>query len=295
MAPVKHLNDKIIFMTGATSGFGKVAAWEMARKGATVITTYRNQEKADALLADYQQRYPEGAGTIRFVKCDLNSLESVDDACREVKNKYPRLDMILNNAGIMNMHYKESSDGIEQTLQINLLAPALIIHNLSGMLEDAADPRIINTASGLHQGVIQFQDPEFKKDFKGMESYRQSKLGIILLGRYMSTEKAHSKIKIFTQHPGIIRTELGRDFNFFFRAVFWLMGKSLNKGAETLLHLVESPLENLDPGEYYANKQIATTTPESHDLKMAEKLLKMIKGYLKPYINESSIIFDTNE
>jgi hypothetical protein len=105
-----------------------------------------------------------------------------------------------------------------------------------------------------------------------MEAYRQSKLGIILLGRYMSVEKAHLGVKFFSQHPGVIRTELGRDFNFFYRAVFWLIGKSLKKGAETLLHLVESPIENLEPGAYYANKKVTTTTPESHDHHISKNL-----------------------
>jgi NAD(P)-dependent dehydrogenase (short-subunit alcohol dehydrogenase family) len=295
MASVNNLTDKIIFMTGATSGFGKVAAWETARKGATVITTYRNEEKAAALLTDYKQQYPGGKGTIQFVHCDLNSLNSINKACLEVKKEYNRLDMILNNAGIMNMNFKESSDGIEQTFQVNLLAPSLIIHLLSDMMKDAPDPRIINTSSGLHQGVIQFDDPEFRNKFNGMKAYRQSKLGLILLGRYMSAGKTQSNIHFFSQHPGLIRTELGRDFNFFARSIFWLMGKSPKKGAETLLHLVESPMENLEPGAYYANKKVDSITPESHDLDMAEKLLLMIRDYLKSYIKESSILFDKNE
>ncbi len=286
------LQGKKIFMTGSTSGFGKVAAWEMANNGASILTTFRNQEKADALLDDFKRQYPNAAGSIDFVKCDLNAFDSINKACKEVREKIDGLDMILNNAGIMNSKFKESADGIEQTLHVNLLAPALLLHNLSDLLKRSEEPKIINTSSALHQGVIRFDDPEFKKGFKGMDAYRQSKLGIILLGKFLSGEKAHSNIHVYSQHPGVIRTELGREFNFLMRGIFWLMGKSPEKGAETLLHLVESPAESLENGEYYADKKVTSTTPESHDLKMAENLMSLIKQYLKDHINKPSILFD---
>lgn len=290
----ENLKGKNVFMTGSTSGFGKIAAWEMAQKGANVITTFRSREKADMLLADYEKNYPKGPGSIEFVQCDLNSLKSISEACEEIKRKYDGLDMIVNNAGVMNLKFRESQDGIEQTLQVNLLAPTLFIHELSALLDGADDPRIINTASALHQGVIQFDDPEFRNNFRGMDAYRQSKLGLILLGRHMSIQKAHLNVKVFSVHPGVIRTELGRDFNFFIRGIFWLMGKGIKKGAETLLHLVESPIENLVPGEYYANKKVASSTPESHDLKMAEGLMPVLQKYLQPHLKGSSILFDNN-
>ncbi|KAA3639262.1 MAG: SDR family NAD(P)-dependent oxidoreductase [Bacteroidetes bacterium] len=289
---MNNLNGKKIFMTGSTSGFGKVAALEMANNGASVLTTFRNQEKADALLNDFKRQYPNAAGSIDFVQCDLNAFDSINKACTEVGEKINGLDMIVNNAGIMNPKFKESADGIEQTLHVNLLAPALILHNLSDLLKGSEEPKIINTASALHQGVIRFDDPEFKKGFKSMDAYRQSKLGIILLGRLLSVEKAHANINVYSLHPGVIRTEISRDFNFLMRGIFWLMGKSPEKGAETLLHLVENPADSLEAGEYYTNKKVSSTTPESHDLKMAEQMMAMIKEYLKGHINKPSFLFD---
>lgn len=286
------LNGKKIFMTGSTSGFGKVAALAIANRGANVLTTFRNQEKADGLLNDFKKQYPNAAGSIDFVECDLNAFDSINRACAEVRGRFNSLDMIVNNAGLMNTKFKESADGIEQTLHVNLLAPTLLLHNLSDLLKNAEEPKIINTASALHQGVIRFDDPEFKKKFKGMDAYRQSKLGLILMGRLLSVEKSNFNINVYSHHPGLIRTEIARDFNFFMKGIFWLLGKSPEKGAETLLHLVENPAASLETGEYYTDKKVSSTTPQSHDLKMAEQMMAMIKEYLKDYINNPSYLFD---
>ena len=281
------LKNKIIFMTGATSGFVKVAACHMASQGALVVATSRNQEKGHELLASYLKNYPDGKGQIDLIKCDLDSFESIVSACHEVQKKYDRLDMIINNAGVMNFNFRASANDIEQTFQINLLAPVLIIHLLSGMLEQSPEPKIINTASALHQGIIHFEDLESRKKFTGFDAYRQSKLGIILISRYL----AEKNINIYSQHPGLVKTELGRDFNRLAKAIFRLMGKSPKKGARTLLNLVETPVKDLTSGEYYADCKIKKITEESYDLAVAEKLLETTRSYLSPYLTEPSFIF----
>ena len=280
-------------MTGATSGLGKVAACHIANQGAKVIATIRNTQKGENLLSHYKSTFPEGVGSIEFVECNLDSFESITKACNEVKAKTDQLDMIINNAGIMNFEFKESKDGIEETFHVNLLAPILMLHYLGGLLEGSKSAKIINTASGLHQGIINFDDIEFRENkFSSFKVYRQSKLGLIQLGRLLSEKLSKKGISIYSQHPGMVKTELGRDAGSFSKLVFWLMGKSPEKGAQTLLHLVNTPTGNLTSGEYYANNKVTKITEESNDLEMAAKLLGVTRQYLSAHLNGSSLIFE---
>ncbi|MCP4438185.1 MAG: SDR family NAD(P)-dependent oxidoreductase [Aureispira sp.] len=289
------MKDRIVFMTGATSGLGKVAACHIANKGAKLIVLVRNTQKGKQLLVDYKKLYPEGKGAIELVEGNLNSFESIIRACQCIKDKYAHLDMIINNAGIMNFSLTETVDGIEETLQVNLLAPILISHLLFDLLVKSKASKIINTASGLHQGIINFDNLEFKKGFSSFKSYRQSKLGLILLGRLLAKELESDKIKVYSQHPGMVRTELGRSAGWLSKAIFWLMGKSPEKGAQTLIYLAETVDASLVSGEYYANKKVTKITPESYDLNVAQQLLDVVQQYLEPYIKQSSPIFDIKE
>ena len=283
---------KHIFITGATSGLGKAAALHLASEGAVVIASSRNSEKGEILLEDYRKQYPKGKGRIELVECDLASFESINMACEEISESYDHLDMIINNAGIMNFDFKETKDKIEATWQINLLAPMLIAHLLMPKLEKALEPKIIFTTSGLHQGTIDFEDPEWrKKKFVGFKCYRQSKLGVILMTRLLAHALGEKEIGVYTQHPGLVDTNLSRSAGIVSKFIFNRMGTTPEKGAETLIYLAESSNEDLVSGEYYTKSHVAKITDESYDMDMAEKLLLLIKRYLKKYITETSLIF----
>ena len=286
------LNSKHIFMTGATSGLGKAAALRMAADGALIIAASRNSEKGEALLADYRTQFPEGKGRIELIECDLDSFSSIQMACEEILDSYDHLDIVINNAGLMNYEYKKTKDGLEETWQVNLLAPMLISHLLLPKLEKALESKIIFTTSGLHQGVIDVEDPEFKhKKFSSYKSYRQSKLGVILMTRLLAQRLDEKHIAVYTQHPGMVNTDLGRSAGWLSKKIFDWMGTSAEQGAETLIYLAETSSEDLVSGEYYTKKHVAKITNESYDMDMAEELLALIKKYLKKYITEASLIF----
>jgi NAD(P)-dependent dehydrogenase (short-subunit alcohol dehydrogenase family) len=285
-------NMKYIFITGATSGLGKAAALQLAAQGAVVIAASRNPKKGSVLLAEYRDKHPEGKGSIELIECDLGSMDSITMACEQVSESYDHLDMIINNAGIMNFERKETHDHIEATWQVNLLAPMLIAHLLVHKFKKALEPKLIFTTSGLHQGVIDFEDPEFKnKKFTSYKSYRQSKLGVILMTRLLAQHLSEEEIGVYTQHPGMVNSDLSRSAGTFSKFIFNQMGTTPEKGAETLLYLATTSNEDLISGEYYTKSHVAKITNESYDLEMAEKLLAFIKKYLKKYITETSLIF----
>ncbi len=289
------LKGKIIFMTGATSGLGRISALKAALNGATVIMMARDKHKGQALIEEFKSTHPNGIGKIETVEGNLNSFDSVNSACNEVLLKYPVIDMIVNNAGIMNFEYKPTADNIEETLQVNLLSPVLICHLLFPVLKKSVDPKIIFTSSELHQGVINFNNLEFKKSFSSFKVYQQSKLGVILICRLLSKPLKEYTIGIYSQHPGMARTNLGRSGGWFSRMIFYLMGKSPEKGSQTLSFLIETPNSQLTSGEYYANKKITPTTKEAYDMEVAKKLLKTIYTYLHPYVKSISPVFGRGE
>jgi NAD(P)-dependent dehydrogenase (short-subunit alcohol dehydrogenase family) len=277
--------SKTILFTGATSGLGRLAALKVAAEGAKVIVTYRDKNLGEKLKKDLHSLYPSAKGSIELLECNLSSLSSVHSACQQLKNTYETLDMIVNNAGTWNFEFSETEDGIENTLQVNLLAPMLIINQLREVLRKSDSPKIINTASALHQGSINFDNLEFRKNFSGFKAYRQSKLGIILISRYYQKKFENSGIHFYSQHPGLVDTGLVRKGGWLSKQFFKFFGKSPEKGAETLIHLILSSPTNLRDGEYFKNCKVSKTdTKESYNLKVAEKLDNVCLQYLDKYL-----------
>ena len=271
------MEQRIIFFTGGTSGLGKVAALELAEMGHKVYLAARSNQKAHEIIHHFEQQKPaDTSGELIFVFCDNNDLESVEKAIEIVTNRESKLDMLINNAGLWNNNFKESKDGIEQILQTNLIAPLILMEGFLPLLRKSDDARIINTASGLHQGTIQFDDIEYRNKFNSMSAYRQSKLGLILLTRLMHQEHGSEGIGFYAQHPGVVNTHLGRDLGWLGDQFFKLVGISPEKGAQTLLHLAKTDQKKLTSGEYYAKKKVKDITKESYNLTSAKRLRSLL-------------------
>jgi NAD(P)-dependent dehydrogenase (short-subunit alcohol dehydrogenase family) len=271
--------NKIVLITGATSGIGKQTALGLAKLGATIVFTTRNDlkgEKTRNELIELSQNK-----NIYILKCDLASFESIKNCCEEFKSKYDKLHVLINNAGVWDFKRRTSKDGIENIFATNYLAPFLMTHLLLDILKKSAPSRIINITSGMHYGTINFDDIEFKKNFSGAKAYRQSKLGLILFTRLLAKKLDGTDVTVNVVHPGMNKTDLGRDAGGFSRMIFKLMGKDPKIGAETSIYLASSPeVENIT-GEYFAKKEIKRSSKESYDMDLAEKLWNVSKYYVK--------------
>jgi retinol dehydrogenase-12 len=283
--------NQIVFITGATSGIGRIAACKLAQNGAAVIATARNPEKGKELISYFEKYFPDKTGTIEILSCNLTSFESIAEAVNIFKKKYPKLDLLINNAGIFNSKFKTSYNGIEETFQVNTLAPLLLTHLLCDMIVIARG-RIINTSSSFHFGKINFNDIEGHKFYSGFNAYRQSKLAVLLLNKIITQKLNGSGVHIYSHHPGVVRTNLGHDSNRFFSFGLNLIGISLEKGAETLIYLATTPKEKLLPGKYYYRKKVWKTKPGSNNIQSAEELFRVCRRFLGSYIKEPSKFFD---
>lgn len=279
------VSSPIIFMTGASSGFGRIAALELASQGSTIIALVRNIQKGADVVKDFLTLYPNAKGKIELIEGNLNSFTSIVHACKAVKNKFPLLHQLVLNAGIMNFEARKSEDHIEETLQVNLLSHLLLIDLLLPCLYHAEQAKIIFTSSGLHQGEIHFDDLESKKKFTSYQVYRQSKLGVILASRFLAKKLAQKGILVVSQHPGMVRTALGKYAPWWARIIFYLMGKSTARGAENLIFLMKAQTKELETGAYYVDKQVVMSSPQSYDMIVAKKLMKVASEYINKFIN----------
>jgi NAD(P)-dependent dehydrogenase (short-subunit alcohol dehydrogenase family) len=284
---------KTIFITGATSGIGLVTACELAAHGNNVIATARSQEKGEHLLSGYQRSYGGKSGTIEIVKCDLSSFESIADACNQVKAKHEYIDTLINNAGVWNFQYQESKNHIEEIFHVNVLAPLLINHLLFDLLVKSKEAKSIFAASALHQGDVDFSNLESRNNFSGVRAYRQSKLEVILICRWLAKRLEDKGVGVYCEHPGFVSTNLGRNANWFAKLFFRFMAIPPEKGAQTLIYLAEEDKGHLVTGEYYYLKAVKKITPQSYDMEVAQRLIDNLKTYLTKYITSSSPILES--
>ena len=273
------MKNKIVLITGATSGIGKETALGLAKLGATIVFTTRNNLKGEKTKKELITT--TNNKNIHMLKCDLASFESIRNCCKEFKSKYDKLHVLINNAGVWDFKRRESKDGIETIFATNYLAPFLMTNLLLDVLKKSNPSRIINVTSGMHYGTINFDDIEFKQKFSGAKAYRQSKLGLILFTRFLAKKLEGTGVTVNCVHPGMNKTDLGRDAGGFSQMIFKLMGKNPEIGAETSIYLASSPdVENIT-GEYFAKEKIKRSSKESYDMDLAKKLWDVSEKYLK--------------
>jgi NAD(P)-dependent dehydrogenase (short-subunit alcohol dehydrogenase family) len=273
------LKNKIVLITGATSGLGKETALGLARLDATIVFTSRDRLKGEKIRDELVAA--SGNENIDMLHCDLASFESIRSCCKEYASKYEGLHVLINNAAIWDFKRRTSKDGIENIFATNFLAPFLMTHLLLDVLKKSSPSRIINVTSGMHYGTINFDDIEYTQGFSGAKAYRQSKLGLILFTRLLARKLGGYGVTVNTVHPGMNKTNLGRDAGGFSRMIFKLMGKDPSVGAETSIYLASSPeVENIT-GEYFAKKQIKRSSKESYDMNLAQRLWDVSEKFVK--------------
>ncbi len=271
-------NNKTALITGATSGIGYEVARNLAQLNYSIIILGRSPDKLDSLSKILKDIRPEVKIDTKI--CDLSSLKDISDTCEEMKTSGKSIDLMILNAGIWNFQFIESGDKIEETLHVNLIAPLLMYSRLKNLIPKNGESKVIFTSSGLHQGVIEFKDIEFRSQFSGFKSYRQSKLGVIMMARWLSNQEENAGIAFYSVHPGMVNTNLGRRAGWFSRIIFKLFGKSKEKGAETHMYLIKKKNAELKSGAYYANCKVERTTEYSYNMPEAEKLWNVITEFM---------------
>lgn len=273
-----RLDGKTVLITGANTGIGKETAVDMASRGARVILACRDMTRANQAAEGIRRR--SGNGNVIVKKLDLASLQSVRQLAKEILESEERLDILINNAGIMSCPKWQTEDGFEMQFGTNHLGHFLLTNCLLNLLEKSVPSRIVNVSSLAHEkGNIYFDDINLDKDYSPWKSYRQSKLANVLFTRELATRLQGTGVTTYSLHPGVIRTELGRHFwptmPLWKRAIyktlsFWL--KSPREGSQTTIHCaVEESLADVS-GLYYSDCAPKTVAPQGQDDAAAKKL-----------------------
>lgn len=202
------MKGKHVAITGPTAGIGRASSLELARRGARLTLFCRNPSKGHALREDI---LAIGGIEPRLIKMDMADLDSVRAAAREFLATEPALDVLLNNAGIVNTQRRETVDGYEETLAVNHFAPFLLTGMLLPTLLAAPGARIVNVSSQAHTFVrgMGFEDMQASRGFKTFREYGRSKLANILFTRSLSQRLEGRGITVNSLHPGAVSTSLG--------------------------------------------------------------------------------------
>jgi NAD(P)-dependent dehydrogenase (short-subunit alcohol dehydrogenase family) len=271
------MQGKICLATGASSGIGKATALGLARMGATVVMVCRDASKGQSALAEIRQK--SGNSSVDLLLADLSSQEAIRRLASEYRSKYQQLHVLINNAGVYYTKRHITVAGIEAMFAVNYLARFLLTNLLLDIIKSCTPARVINVAGAYHaKGKINFDDLQGERDFDGQRANHQSKLADVLLTYELARRLEGTGVTVNCLHPGMVATDLidkDKDFPRFFKYLYKLsrpLMKSPAKGAETSLYLASSPEVEGVTGQYFVNKKIAQSCPESHDHELAWRL-----------------------
>ncbi len=266
-----NLEGKVVLVTGANTGIGEATALELARRGARVLVHGRSASKVDAAVG----RIREAAGHDRVepAVADLARLEAVRGLADHVLGATDRLDVLVNNAGLILSERTQTPDGYETTFAVNHLAPFLLTHLLRARLAHSAPARVVTVSSRAHTRSpgLDFDDLMFeKRPYTSFAVYGASKLANVLFTRELARRLEGEGVVANCCHPGVIGSGFGRDGD-----LKGIMGvairiarpllKSPTDGAATSVFLAASPEAAEVSGRYFSDRREVTPSKAARD------------------------------
>jgi retinol dehydrogenase 12 len=268
------IRGKVCLLTGATRGIGRAAADALARTGLTLALVGRDGPRVQETVRAV--RSATGNGHIEGLVADLSLRSEVRRLAKEVHSRYPRLDVLINNAGAIFTRREETAEGTEKTVALNHLGYFLLTLELLDLLKASAPSRVVNVASEAHRGMrLDMEDLENRKRYSGLRVYGQSKLMNILFTTELARRLAGTGVTVNALHPGVVATGFGQNTPGLFKFLVRLAAPFMTtpeKGAETLVYLATSPEVEGVTGKYFVKSRQARPSPVSRDPELAGKL-----------------------
>lgn len=266
------MTNKIVMVTGANSGIGRVTSRELAKMGATVVMVCRDQLKGQAVQDDINAEI--GMDRVHLLIADFSSHESIRKMTEQFKLQFDRLDVLVNNAGLIVKDKIFTEDGFEYTMGVNHFGYFLNTHYLLDVLKKSNKARIVNVASMAHRmGTLDFDNMNGEKSFQYFNQYCLTKLCNIQFTNHLSKYLEGTHITANSLHPGMVNSNFG---NGSYPSIVNVLGSlimiSPEKGAETSIYLASSSEVKNVTGAYFAKSKRAFPSAFANNAKACEKL-----------------------
>ena len=280
------MNGKTVIITGANCGIGYTTALELAHREARVIMACRDIDKAEK--AAKAIRGKTGNDDVVVKKLDLASLKSVQEFCDEISKSESQVDVLINNAGVMRCPYFRTDDGFENHMAVNHFGNFLLTNLLKEKLYKSSSSRVVFVSSALHKyGKVNLEDLNTEEGYKRGSPYSNSKLMNLLFAReFHQRYSQDGKLCVYSVHPGLVRTNLGR-YVIFFNKLFQILCfplvailfplyltlvRSATEGCQTVVYCAVAPeLEGVSDC-YYGNCSKEPWSKQACDMEMAKKV-----------------------
>lgn len=265
------MKDRICLVTGANSGIGLATAAGLARQGARVVLACRNPERGEAARREIAET--TGNRNVDLLIADLSSQRDVRRLAEQVRERYGRLHVLVNNAGGLFPKRQTSPDGFEMTLAVNYLSPFLLTHLLLEELEKGGRARVVNVASEVQAKRLDPEDLPNPAAYGSFQAYGQAKLAVVLMTYYLAVRVRERGITVNALHPGVVYTpQASRVAPAFARPLMKLFMASPEKGARTSLYLASSPEAESLTGRYFKDGKPKRSVPVSYDEELQRRL-----------------------
>jgi NAD(P)-dependent dehydrogenase (short-subunit alcohol dehydrogenase family) len=264
--PAVPTSQRIVLVTGSTDGLGREVARRLATDGAHVIIHGRNAERGKAVVDEIGK---SGKGSARFYQADFASLAEVRRLADEITRDYPRLDLLVNNAGVFIREGERqvSKDGHELTFAVNYLSGYLLTYKLLPLIEKGRSPRIVNVSS-LSAAPIDFADVMIERNYSGNRAYGQSKLSQVLFTIDLAAELQPKGIVVQSLHPATyMDTTMVRSGGMTPRS-------TVAEGADAVMNAIATDAPS---GTYFVGQKIGTPHAQAADADARRQLREVSK------------------
>ncbi len=261
------MTGKVCLVTGGNGGIGAATVRGLAALGATVLLGARDRERGEAA-----GRAIDGA--VEVVQIDLASLASVRAAAASVRAARGRLDVLVLNAGVWSRERRSTADGFELTFGVNHLGHFLLVHELLDLLRASAPARIVVVSSNEHyRGRIDWDDLHFeRRRYRGPAAYRQSKLANLLMTGALARRLEGTGVTANAVHPGVVATDLARDYPQPLIKLLNLVLLTPEKGARPSLYLATAPELAATTGAYFDKQRPRPASAHAVDRAAQDRL-----------------------
>jgi NAD(P)-dependent dehydrogenase (short-subunit alcohol dehydrogenase family) len=275
---VADMTGKTVVITGGNSGIGLETAVALANAGAKTLITVRDRARGEAAVTDIRAR--SGRDDVDLVVFDLGSIASTRQGAVDILARCDRIDVLVNNAGVVLSSRSETDDGLEATFAINHLGPFVLTELLLDRIKSSAPARIVNVASTAHKGArkgLNFDDLQSSLAYGGMQVYSKSKLANIYFTSELARRLEGTGVTVNCLHPGTVATGYGRDGDASGVLAFGLKVikpfiLSAAKGARTSIYLASSPDVAGVTGRYFVKCKPRTPSAAARNDEAARRL-----------------------